>query len=240
MLMLNVKFALYSLKVDLENKQTRCLNIDGNVSFKNNDNNGQVVIKLTTLTFPIKCQWSTNIQKQCEVDNKDVVIVFAFLTSIEDFVAFVLGLIILAYIWRFKSYPYTECFRNIQWWNLVSVAGGICSIVGIYRISDMLTEQLEEERVLLSKWDNNLVLLGSGCLLTWFSVVRFFRIHKKFTLLIKTLQRAAGDLILFLIWVVLIFIGFWLYCYIVLGPYHFKFQKMSTAAETFIFNYQRR
>lgn len=232
MLMLKVKFALYSLKVDLENKKTRCLHIDGNVSFKNNDNNGQVVIKLTTLTFPIKCQSSTSIQEQCEVEYKVGVEVFAFITVIVDSGLFVIGVSILVYLWRFRSYPFTECLSNIQWWNLVSITGDLCSIFGIERISKMLTEQLEKEHVLLSKWDDNLALLGSGCLLTWFSAVRFFRIHTKFTLLVKTLQKAAGDIIFFLIWVVLIFIGFWLYCYIVLGPYHIKFQKMSTTAET--------
>ncbi|XP_060596960.1 mucolipin-1-like [Ruditapes philippinarum] len=96
----------------------------------------------------------------------------------------------------------------------------------------MLKGELSGEEVLLKNWDVNLVVLGLGCLLTWFSYARFIRIHNKFTLLVKTIRKAAVDIVFFLTCVVLMFVGFWSCSYIVLGPYHIKFRKMSTAAET--------
>ncbi|XP_060597034.1 uncharacterized protein LOC132750956 [Ruditapes philippinarum] len=60
MLKLDVNFALHSIRVDWDSQNTRCLRINGTVSFNNLNNNGQVVIKLTTLTYPVTCDFSTN------------------------------------------------------------------------------------------------------------------------------------------------------------------------------------
>ncbi|XP_053401134.1 mucolipin-1-like [Mercenaria mercenaria] len=248
MLDLKVSFALHSLRVDKNSRKTRCLHIFGNVSFNDKNHNGQVIIQLSTQTVPITCTFPSMDAKLCEqyheIDTMRVK-VLAFLTVSGDTLMFFIGTGILIALCCCSSSDSCcnccvniyrpspgECFFNVQWWHIISIAGDSFTLHGVHWITDMLQGHLNLEDGSLSGWDKHLVYIGSGCLLTWFSFLRFIRIHDKLSLLFKTIRTAALDVIFFLACVCIIFIGFWLCTYIVLGPYNVKFQRMSTTAET--------
>ncbi|XP_060565987.1 mucolipin-1-like [Ruditapes philippinarum] len=127
--------------------------------------------------------------------------------------------------------PWSEYFCNVKWWFIMSITGDVFTLMGVLWIVTTLGEESDFKQP-LKEWDKNVVYIGSGCLLTWFSMLRFIKINHKFTLLFKTLKRSALDVIFFMTCVTIIFVGFLFCIYIVLGPYNVKFDKLSTTAET--------
>ncbi|XP_047122323.1 mucolipin-3 isoform X2 [Hydra vulgaris] len=75
------------------------------------------------------------------------------------------------------------------------------------------------------------VLLGLGVVLAWIGMLRFFTYLKSFNILLIALRYAAPNLIRFTFCAVFIFTGFTLCGWIVMGPYHPKFQTFLSTAE---------
>ncbi|XP_053401141.1 mucolipin-3-like isoform X3 [Mercenaria mercenaria] len=250
---LRIAFSIHSLRVDRFNNDLRCLHIYGNVSFNDEDHNGQVNVNLFTDTLPIRCtkmNYSLTDSPQCRDYHGKVALgveILAYVAICGDCVMFVGGIIalIITYAYMRKHYksiygeaggrknlPWCEYFGNVQWWHIPSITGDVFTLLGVRWIIDKLGDENDLENQPLNQWDKHVVYIGSGCLLTWFSLLRFIKINHKFTLLFKTIQRSAVDVIFFLACVIIIFVGFWSCAYIVLGPYHVKFQSLSTTAES--------
>ncbi|XP_052230469.1 mucolipin-1-like isoform X2 [Dreissena polymorpha] len=79
--------------------------------------------------------------------------------------------------------------------------------------------------------DDYTTWLGLGCLISWICLLRFLKIHEKFFLLLSTLYHSFGDVLAFIFCVLVLFMGFWICGYVVLGPCHVKFQTPSAAME---------
>ncbi|XP_065674287.1 mucolipin-2 isoform X4 [Hydra vulgaris] len=75
------------------------------------------------------------------------------------------------------------------------------------------------------------VLLGLGVVLAWIGMLRFFTYLKSFNILLIALRYAAPSLIRFMFCAIFIFTGFTLCGWIVMAPYHLKFQTFLSTAE---------
>ncbi|XP_060592685.1 mucolipin-1-like isoform X2 [Ruditapes philippinarum] len=243
MLLFNIMFSLHTLRVSKSYNDFRCQHIYGNVTFDDNNHNGQVNVGLSTYTMPISCSKMNFSQKdspQCRgytgyVDKR--VKFLSWTTVIGDALLFIGGIYTLyrTYLYMKVNYhhiyggsceednlPWSEYLCNIKWWYITSIIGDVFTLMGVVWIASTLGEEDNDFKQPLKEWDKNVVYIGSGCLLTWFSMLRFIKINHKFTLLFKTLQRSAVDVLFFLSCVTIIFVGFLFCIYVVLGPYNIK------------------
>ncbi|XP_060596971.1 mucolipin-3-like [Ruditapes philippinarum] len=251
MLFLNIMFSLHTLRVSRSYNDSRCQHIYGNVTFDDDNHNGQVTVDLSTNTLPISCSkmnFSLKDSPQCRGytgHDAKCVKYLSIITSIVDGITLsgIIITLIITYRYMKKNYftiylsvdernlPWSEYFGNVNLWYITSIIGDAFTLAGVTWIVSTLGDDSDFKQP-LKEWDKNVVYIGSGCLLTWFSMLRFIKINHKFTLLFKTLKRSAVDVIFFLTCVTIIFVGFLFGIYVVLGPYNVKFDKLSTTAET--------
>ncbi|XP_015786088.1 mucolipin-3 [Tetranychus urticae] len=75
------------------------------------------------------------------------------------------------------------------------------------------------------------ILFGIGILLTWFGVLRYISFFDKFNIVILTMKKAFPDISKFAFCAILLYIGYCLCGWIVLGPHHLKFRTLSSTSE---------
>ena len=68
------------------------------------------------------------------------------------------------------------------------------------------------------------MLLGVGNLLVWVGILRYLGFFRTYNILILTFKRAIPNVLRYMACIILIFCGFAFCGWIVLGPYHVKFQ----------------
>ncbi|OQV13272.1 Mucolipin-3 [Hypsibius exemplaris] len=76
------------------------------------------------------------------------------------------------------------------------------------------------------------MLLGVGNLLVWIGILRYLGFFRTYNILILTFKRAIPNVLRYMACIVLIFCGFAFCGWIVLGPYHVKFQTFHSTTET--------
>ena len=107
----------------------------------------------------------------------------------------------------------------------------IC-INDILIICGSIIKQLIESKSLIGDmWDMCSLLLGTGNLLVWFGLLRYLGFFKTYNVLILTMKGAAPNMIRFLICASFIYIGFVFAGWVILGPYHFKFETIMSTSE---------
>lgn len=74
-------------------------------------------------------------------------------------------------------------------------------------------------------------LLGVGNLLVWFGLLRYLAFFSKYNLLIVTLKHSFSRVFRFLVCVFVLYSGFCFSGWIILGPYHYKFETLARTSE---------
>ncbi|CAG2176691.1 unnamed protein product, partial [Oppiella nova] len=88
-----------------------------------------------------------------------------------------------------------------------------------------------------SEWDDTVryntvsILLGVGNLCVWAGLLRYLGFFHKYNILILTLKRAIPNVLRFMLCALILYGGFCLCGWLVLGPYHMKFRTLSLASE---------
>ncbi|XP_060552431.1 mucolipin-3-like [Ruditapes philippinarum] len=249
MLSTTLRFQLHSVRSHESSRKATCLRVEGSVEFVDLDNSGQVLVDLDTRSSRIKCK-DMNLPLsdwQLENTSEDIgalvialcVISLVLTTSTMVFAAYAFWITKQFMKKHYQAYfgvvdkdetdlPASEYFRFLKFWDIIVIISDILTIFGTRWIVSK-TRQSELELELL---DSYTVWLGVGCVLAWLSLLRFFKFHNKFHLLFSTLYKAFWDVIAYLICVGVLFVGFWVCGYVVMGPYHVKFQTPEAAAET--------
>lgn len=113
-------------------------------------------------------------------------------------------------------------FLNL--WYVMIVASDICTIAG--SIVKVLIEIADN-----TYYDPCSLLLGTGCFLIWFGVLRYLGFFNKYNIMIVTLKGAMPNVLRFLICAGIIYAAYAFFGWIVLGPYHPKFKTLSVSVE---------
>ncbi|KAH3777519.1 mucolipin-2-like [Dreissena polymorpha] len=250
LLSLTLNFTLHSVRVHATDQKARCLEVSGNIVFEDLDNNGQVEVEFKTTTIRITCAEMNirNVSDLVLANTSEKIGVALLLFTGLSLVLSVLSVIFDVYVclktkvFMGKYYtrfyqpvsseetdlPLSEYWHLIKLWDIWVILGDIFSLYGTVWIVFMVME---------SKWvigllDYYTMWLGLGSLISWICLLRFFKIHEKFYLLFSTIYHSFGDVLAFIFCVSVLFMGFWICGYVVLGPYHVKFQTPSAAMET--------
>lgn len=75
------------------------------------------------------------------------------------------------------------------------------------------------------------LLLGCGTLFAWCGLLRYVGYFKTYNILILTLKMSVPNVLRFLLCAVLLFCGYAVCGWVVIGPHHIKFRTLSTSAE---------
>ncbi|KAH3893255.1 mucolipin-3-like [Dreissena polymorpha] len=250
LLSLTLNFTLHSVRVHVTDQKARCLKISGNIVFEDLDNNGQVGIEFKTLTLRIKCSEMgiQNIDDWVLVNVSEKIGAALLVFTCLSLLLSALSVIFDVYVcWKTKVFmgkyytrfyqpvspeetdlPPSEYLHIIKLWDIWAILGDIFSLYGTVWI----VFKIMESDWVIGMLDFYTMWLGLGCLVSWICLLRFFKFQEKFYLLFSTIYHSFGDLVAFLFCVSVLFMGFWICGYVVLGPYNVKFQTPSAAMET--------
>ncbi|XP_053401147.1 uncharacterized protein LOC123549598 [Mercenaria mercenaria] len=194
---LRIAFSLHSLRVSRFGNDSRCLHIYGNVSFNDEDHNGQVKVYLTTGILPVRCtemNYSLTDSPQCrDYHGKDALCVkiLAYVTICGDCVMFVGGIIVLIITFFYmkehyqriygetegmKNLPWDEYTGNVQWWHIPSIISDGFTLYGVFRILEKPGDDNDLENQPLNQWDKDFVYpaaysLGFHCFVSSNSIL---------------------------------------------------------------------
>ncbi|KAL4227191.1 Mucolipin-2 [Mactra antiquata] len=252
MLTTTLKFNIHSVRPHEKTKHALCLSIKGEVTFTDIDNNGQVHVDLDTLTSKINCHTMNVSVEDLKLEYTSIpiskaVLVFCVISIVITVLTFIFGIYVciktkLYMKKNYKQYfdvketaeesdlPVDEYLRFLllKLWDIPLLISDCFTVYGTYWV----VFGTEGSDWVISLLDSYTVILGMGCILAWLSMLRYFKVHNKFHLLFSTLSRAISDVIAYMICVTVLFVGFWICGYVVLGPYNVKFETPASTAET--------
>ncbi|XP_065209550.1 mucolipin-3-like isoform X2 [Planococcus citri] len=115
-------------------------------------------------------------------------------------------------------------FYNL--WYMMIITNDILIIVGSYAQS-----LISKNEYLGDTWSICSLCLGTGNMLVWFGVLRYFEFFKTYNVVMLTLKCAFPKILRFLLCSLIIYAGYVFCGWLVLGPFHIKFHKISTTSE---------
>lgn len=75
------------------------------------------------------------------------------------------------------------------------------------------------------------VILGTGLMLVWCGVLRYLSYFRTYNVLMLTLRKSTPNLMKFLTCALILFMGYGVCGWVVLGPHHMKFKTLSASFE---------
>nr|MBE5724917.1 transient receptor potential cation channel, mucolipin ortholog [Cucujiformia] len=215
-----------------------CYQFDITILFDNEDHDGQVVLSLDAEPIRLICKGDVEYVIGNEIDS----ILRSLLNYMVILICLASLLLCVRAIWRAQQLKvitekyFVENFNRhlssndsrkfLNLWYVTIIINDILIVVG-----SSIQQQIEKDEFSSDQWNVCSVCLGSGNLLVWFGVLRYLGFFKTYNVVILTLQKAAPQVVRFLICAVLIYAGFTFCGWLVLGPYHLKFKSISTTSE---------
>ncbi|XP_068098548.1 mucolipin-2 isoform X2 [Hyperolius riggenbachi] len=112
----------------------------------------------------------------------------------------------------------------INGWYIMVIISDLMTIIGSVM-------KMEIKAKNLSSYDVCSLLLGSSTLLVWVGVIRYLGYFQTYNVLILTMQASLPKVLRFCCCAGMIYLGYTFCGWIVLGPYHEKFEDLNTVAE---------
>ncbi|XP_076009080.1 mucolipin-2 [Genypterus blacodes] len=109
-------------------------------------------------------------------------------------------------------------------WYVLVIVSDILAIIG-----SILKMEIQAKS--LTSYDVCSIFLGTSTLLVWVGVIRYLGYFQKYNVLILTMKAAFPKVLRFCCCAGMIYLGYTFCGWIVLGPYHEKFEGLSRVAE---------
>ena len=214
-----------------------CYEVNITITYDNALHDGQTLINLDSINRRRACtgkiDHSDNYRKTYEVATLNVMVIILSTLSL---------LLCTRSIYRgnklritavdfFKSnfgkdLSFSDQMNFVDFWIVLIVINDLLIIAG------SLLKLMIEKRIFESgHFSTCSILLGVGNLLVWMGLLRYLGFFRKYNVLILTMKRAVPHVLRFSLCAVLLYGGFCLCGWLVLGPYHIKFKMLSTTSE---------
>lgn len=242
LLQIQLKLKVHTVRLDLEtpHRCPLCFLMNVTITFNNNNRDGQMLVFLSPNISERPCRGKVLFDGG-EKKKKTWMTIFDSIVILISTMSFILC---LRSIWRahvlkketidfFKN----QFRRKLLWydemeflnmWFILIVINDFITIIGSCLKIQLETRHLQSTS---ENYDFCAIMLGTGNLLGWLGVLRYVGFFKNYNILILTLKRAFPNVIRFLICAVLMYFGFVFCGWVILGPYHIKFRKLSTTSE---------
>uniref|UniRef100_A0A8C4M1X3 Mucolipin 2 n=1 Tax=Equus asinus asinus TaxID=83772 RepID=A0A8C4M1X3_EQUAS len=112
----------------------------------------------------------------------------------------------------------------INGWYVLVIISDLMTIIG-----SILKMEIKAKN--LTNYDLCSILLGTSTLLVWVGVIRYLGYFQAYNVLILTMQASLPKVLRFCACAGMIYLGYTFCGWIVLGPYHDKFEDLDTVAE---------
>ncbi|XP_078075132.1 mucolipin-2-like [Mustelus asterias] len=127
-----------------------------------------------------------------------------------------------------KRYNKKVCLSDhlefLNGWYILIIASDLMTITGSIMKMEITAKNL-------TTYDVCSIFLGTSTLFAWVGVVRYLGYFQKYNVLILTMRGAFPKVLRFCCCAGMIYLGYMFCGWIVLGPYHSKFEKLSAVAE---------
>nr|XP_015210872.1 PREDICTED: mucolipin-2 isoform X2 [Lepisosteus oculatus] len=205
------------------------------ITFDNQGHSGKMKVYFDSEAISIACKNCKNIGTVQK--NKRYLLVFdvfVIVTCLTSAVlctrSIVLAIKLLQRFARFLhvNYKHKVCeadnqeFLNI-WYVMVIVSDAMAIVGSILK--------MEIQAKSLTSYDVCSIFLGTSTLLVWVGVIRYLGYFQKYNVLILTMRAAFPKVLRFCCCAGMIYLGYTFCGWIVLGPYHEKFEGLSRVAE---------
>ncbi|KAK2868872.1 hypothetical protein Q7C36_000743 [Tachysurus vachellii] len=127
--------------------------------------------------------------------------------------------------WKYNHKVCEEDQREfLNGWYILVIISDVMAIVG-----SILKMEIQAKS--LTSYDVCSIFLGTSTLMVWVGVIRYLGYFQKYNVLILTMQAALPNVLRFCCCAGMIYLGYTFCGWIVLGPYHEKFEDLSRVAE---------
>ncbi|XP_013908074.1 PREDICTED: mucolipin-2 isoform X2 [Thamnophis sirtalis] len=225
--------------IDLQSIHTRelpdCYEFENTITFNNMAHSGKIKIYLDTDADIQECKdWniSGSFQK-----NTQYILVFDGLVIVSCFASLILCTrsIILAlklqkrfvnfFLEKYKRHVCSaDRLEFINGWYVLVIISDIMTIIGSIM-------KMEIKAKNLTSYDVCSIFLGTSTLFVWVGVIRYLGYFQTYNVLILTMQASLPKVLRFCCCAGMIYLGYTFCGWIVLGPYHDKFEDMNKVAE---------
>ncbi|XP_054350300.1 mucolipin-2 isoform X2 [Pongo pygmaeus] len=118
----------------------------------------------------------------------------------------------------------TDQWEFINGWYVLVIISDLMTIIG-----SILKMEIKAKN--LTNYDLCSIFLGTSTLLVWVGVIRYLGYFQAYNVLILTMQASLPKVLRFCACAGMIYLGYTFCGWIVLGPYHDKFENLNTVAE---------
>ncbi|VBB28423.1 unnamed protein product [Acanthocheilonema viteae] len=220
-------------------ERPECFLIQVSITFDNTRHTGQVYISLSTLiSYVTLCNGRVihgdgTLTASIIMFVIDILVLFMCIASLilccrallrahllklatVQFVRNVLG----------RELMLSDQLEFVNFWYVMIVANDICIICGtICKIT-----------IEFRDFDNDLfttsgILLGTGALLVYVGLLRYFCFFSKYNILILTVKKSLPNILRFMSCAAVLYAGFLIAGWVIIGPYSLKFRTLAKSSE---------
>ncbi|XP_074524557.1 mucolipin-2 isoform X2 [Halichoeres trimaculatus] len=237
--LVDIKMTFQLKGINLQTVRSRelpdCYSFYVTITFDNQCHSGKVKIFLDTDAQSSACRdWKISGTAQKNTHYLLVFDGFVILICLTSAVlctrSIVLAVRLLQRFSRFlhDNYNRTVCEDDqgefLNGWYLLVIVSDLLAIVG-----SILKMEIQAKS--LTSYDVCSIFLGTSTLLVWVGVIRYLGYFQKYNVLILTMKAAFPKVLRFCCCAGMIYLGYTFCGWIVLGPYHEKFESLSRVAE---------
>ncbi|MCJ8737982.1 hypothetical protein PDJAM_G00030270 [Pangasius djambal] len=226
-----------NLQTVLSHELPDCYTFAVSITFDNRCHSGKVKITLDIDAVSSACKnWniSGTAQKQKNIHYllifDAVVILVCLISSVLCIRSIFLAIRLLQRfskfcVWKYNRKVCEEDQREfLNGWYILVIISDVMAIIG-----SILKMEIQAKS--LTSYDVCSIFLGTSTLMVWVGVIRYLGYFQKYNVLILTMQAALPKVLRFCCCAGMIYLGYTFCGWIVLGPYHEKFEGLSRVAE---------
>jgi len=217
-------------------QQPDCFQFKIFINFDNMDHDGQLPLKLDMEPVRLHCR-TKDISKSSSYATFIMFLnLFVILLSLSSLLL-CLRALLRAQLLKHEAQVFLSVHYNwtltvnerMEFLNLWYVM--ICTNDCLIIMGSVIKQMIESRSIVGDMWDMCSLMLGTGNCLVWFGILRYLGFFKTYNVLILTMKGAAPNMFRFLICSSFLYVGFSFAGWVILGPYHFKFETLMSTSE---------
>ncbi|XP_060058245.1 mucolipin-2 isoform X3 [Erinaceus europaeus] len=237
--LLQVEISFHLKGIDLQTIHSRelpdCYIFQNTITFDNKAHSGKMKIYFDCEAKIEECK-DLNISGSIQKNTQYVLIFDAFVIVIclASLILCTRSIVLaLRLRKRFQTFFLEKYNRHVsnsnQWefingWYILVIISDLMTITG-----SILKMEIKAKN--LTNYDLCSILLGTSTLFVWVGVIRYLGYFQTYNVLILTMQASLPKVLRFCACAGMIYLGYTFCGWIVLGPYHDKFENLNTVAE---------